>query len=39
MHLNNISEEAIPELHIPTGVPLIYHLYENLEIIKHYYLE
>lgn len=39
MHLDDISGNAIPELYIPTGVPLIYHLNENLEITRRYYLE
>jgi 2,3-bisphosphoglycerate-dependent phosphoglycerate mutase len=37
-YLDNISDEEIPELNIPTGVPLIYELDENLKPIKHYYL-
>ena len=34
-HLDNISSDAITELNIPTGVPLIYELDENLKPIKH----
>jgi 2,3-bisphosphoglycerate-dependent phosphoglycerate mutase len=37
-HLDNISIEEIPKLNIPTGIPLIYELDENLKPIKHYYL-
>nr|5VVE_A Chain A, Phosphoglycerate mutase [Naegleria fowleri]5VVE_B Chain B, Phosphoglycerate mutase [Naegleria fowleri] len=37
-YLDNISEEEIVELNIPTGVPLVYELDENLKPIKHYYL-
>ena len=37
-HLDNISEEEIIALNIPTGVPLVYELDENLQPIKHYYL-
>ncbi len=37
-HLDNISEEEIVKLNIPTGVPLVYELDENLNPIKHYYL-
>jgi 2,3-bisphosphoglycerate-dependent phosphoglycerate mutase len=37
-HLDNISEEEIVELNIPTGVPLVYELDDNLKPIKHYYL-
>ncbi|MBI4975193.1 2,3-diphosphoglycerate-dependent phosphoglycerate mutase [Candidatus Peregrinibacteria bacterium] len=37
-YLDNISDEEIVELNIPTGVPLIYELDENLKPIRHYYL-
>ncbi|MBN1453426.1 MAG: 2,3-diphosphoglycerate-dependent phosphoglycerate mutase [Anaerolineales bacterium] len=37
-YLDNISEEEIPGLNIPTGVPLVYELDENLKPIGHYYL-
>jgi len=37
-YLDNISPQKIPELNIPTGIPLIYELDENLKAIKHYYL-
>ncbi len=37
-YLDEMSEEAIIKLNIPTGVPLIYELDENLKPIKHYYL-
>jgi len=30
-HLDGISDEAIPALNIPTGMPLIYHLNDDLE--------
>jgi len=38
-HLDGISDEAIVDLNIPTGVPLVYELDENLKPIKSYYLE
>ncbi|MBI2634355.1 2,3-diphosphoglycerate-dependent phosphoglycerate mutase [Candidatus Peregrinibacteria bacterium] len=38
-YLDNISDEKIPELNIPTGVPLVYELDENLKPVRHYYLE
>jgi len=38
MHLDNISEEEIVKLNIPTGIPLVYELDANLKPIKHYYL-
>lgn len=37
-YLDNVSEEEIVKLNIPTGVPLIYELDNNLKPIKHYYL-
>ena len=37
-HLDNISEEEIVSLNIPTGIPLIYELDEKLKPIKHYFL-
>lgn len=37
-YLDNISEEEIVGLNIPTGVPLVYELNENLKPIKNYYL-
>jgi len=37
-HLDNVSEKEIVELNIPTGIPLVYELDENLKPIKHYYL-
>jgi 2,3-bisphosphoglycerate-dependent phosphoglycerate mutase len=33
-----MSDEAIVELNIPTGVPLVYELDDDLKPIKHYYL-
>jgi len=37
-YLDDMSEEAIVKLNIPTGVPLVYELDEDLKPIKHYYL-
>ena len=37
-YLDNISDVDIPELNIPTGVPLVYELDEDLKPITHYYL-
>jgi 2,3-bisphosphoglycerate-dependent phosphoglycerate mutase len=37
-YFDNISEAEIPKLNIPTGIPLVYELDENLKPIKHYYL-
>jgi 2,3-bisphosphoglycerate-dependent phosphoglycerate mutase len=38
MYLDNISENDIVNLNIPTGIPLVYELDDNLKPIKHYYL-
>ena len=37
-YLDRISDEEIPGLNIPTGVPLVYELDEDLKPITHYYL-
>ncbi len=37
-YLDNISDEEIVGLNIPTGVPLVYELDEELKPLKHYYL-
>ena len=37
-HLDNISNEDIVGLNIPTGIPLVYELDKNLKPIKNYYL-
>lgn len=37
-YLDNVSEEEIVSLNIPTGMPLVYELDNNLKPIKHYYL-
>ena len=37
-YLDNVSESAIVELNIPTGIPLIYELDDQLRPIRHYYL-
>ena len=37
-YLDNIPENEIVELNIPTGIPLIYELKEDLKPIKSYYL-
>ena len=38
MYLDNISEQAIVNLNIPTGIPLVYELDDNLTATNHYYL-
>jgi 2,3-bisphosphoglycerate-dependent phosphoglycerate mutase len=37
-HLDNVPEDVIPDLNIPTGVPLVYELEDDLTPIRHYYL-
>jgi len=37
-YLDNISDEEIVKLNIPTGIPLVYELTRDLASIKHYYL-
>lgn len=32
-HLDGIDEKTIPNLNIPTGAPLVYHLDENMDVI------
>jgi 2,3-bisphosphoglycerate-dependent phosphoglycerate mutase len=36
--LDNIAESEIVELNIPTGIPLVYELDDNLKPLRHYYL-
>jgi len=38
-HLNQISDDDIPNLNIPTGIPLVYELDDDLEVIRHFYLD
>ncbi len=37
-YFDDVSEQDIVELNIPTGIPLVYELDEHLKPIKHYYL-
>jgi 2,3-bisphosphoglycerate-dependent phosphoglycerate mutase len=37
-YLDAVSDEAIVDLNIPTGIPLVYHLDETLKPITHFYL-
>ena len=37
-HLDHLSNDAIAQLNIPTGIPLVYELEDNLTPIRHYYL-
>ena len=37
-YLDKIPDEEIPELNIPTGIPLVYELDADLKPVTHYYL-
>ena len=37
-YLDDVSDAAIVELNIPTGIPLVYELDAGLKPLKHYYL-
>ena len=38
MYLDNVSKKKIVSLNIPTGIPLVYELDNNLKATDHYYL-
>jgi 2,3-bisphosphoglycerate-dependent phosphoglycerate mutase len=37
-HLDDVSDDQITQLNIPTGIPLVYELDEEIKPTKHYYL-
>jgi len=37
-YLDNMPDEEIVKLNIPTGIPLVYELDKDLKAVKHYYL-
>ena len=37
-YLDNVSDNEIPKIEIPTGRPLVYELDRNLKPTRHYYL-
>jgi 2,3-bisphosphoglycerate-dependent phosphoglycerate mutase len=37
-YLDGVSDQDIVELNIPTGIPLVYELSEDLKPLRHYYL-
>lgn len=37
-HFDNVTDEEIVGLNIPTGIPFVYELDNNLSVISHYYL-
>jgi 2,3-bisphosphoglycerate-dependent phosphoglycerate mutase len=38
-YLDGISDADIPALNIPTGIPLVYKLDSNLQVLNHHYLD
>ena len=38
-YLDQMSDEAIMEVNVPNGVPLVYELDDNLKPIQHFYLD
>ena len=38
-YIDNLSEDEVLKLNIPTGVPLVYELDDDLKPMKHYYLD
>ena len=37
-YIDNISDEEIPDVHIPTGVPMVYELDADMKAVHHYLL-
>lgn len=37
-YVDKVSDEEIPHLNIPTGIPLVYEFDDDMKPIKHYYL-
>ena len=37
-YLDSVSDEAIADVNIPTGIPLVYELDADLRAVRHYYL-
>jgi 2,3-bisphosphoglycerate-dependent phosphoglycerate mutase len=37
-YLDNVADDEIVELNIPTGIPLVYELDDSLRPVRHYYL-
>ncbi|CAF1078720.1 unnamed protein product [Rotaria sordida] len=37
-YLDKVSDDEIVQLNLPTGIPLVYELDENLNPLKHYYI-
>ena len=37
-HLDQVSDDEITGMNVPTGIPLVYELDADLKPIKHYYL-
>jgi 2,3-bisphosphoglycerate-dependent phosphoglycerate mutase len=37
-YLDNLTDQEVIDLNIPTGIPLVYELNQELTPLKHYYL-
>ncbi len=37
-YLDNIPDDVIPEVNVPTGMPLVYELDDSMKPIRNYYL-
>jgi len=37
-HLKNISDEDIPQLNLPTGIPYVFEFDDDLKVVKDYFL-
>ena len=37
-YLDNVPDDVIVDLNIPTGIPLVYELDDSLRPVRHYYL-
>lgn len=38
-YIDNISDKDIPDVHIPTGIPMVYELDQNMKATHHYHLK
>lgn len=38
-HLGKLYEDELTDLHIPSGVPLVYEFNEHCQVLSHYYLQ
>ena len=38
-YLDNLSDDEVMELEVPTGKPICYEFDDDLNVIRHYYVE